>query len=79
MAHRRHLGVTAGAGLLLWTAAAGATTAGAFALAAFVIDHVYLPTTGHTVFGVLKAMVTGWEVVEEHPTAPASGEPATGR
>lgn len=39
-------------------------TAGAFALLAFVIGHVYLTTTGHRPLGALKAMVTGWEVVE---------------
>jgi thiosulfate reductase cytochrome b subunit len=52
-------------------------TAGAFALAAFVIGHVYLTTTGHTPFGALEAMVTGWEVVEDHPEGSAL-EPAAG-
>jgi len=38
-------------------------TFGAFTLLAFVIAHVYLTTTGDTVFSSIKAMLTGWEVV----------------
>ncbi len=37
----------------------------AFILAAFFIGHVYLTTTGHTLWSNLKAMITGWEEVEE--------------
>ncbi len=40
-------------------------TAGAFALAAFVIVHIYLTTTGETVTSNLKAMITGWDENEE--------------
>jgi thiosulfate reductase cytochrome b subunit len=36
-------------------------TAGAFMMLLFLIVHVYLITTGHTVFSHLKAMITGWE------------------
>ena len=36
-------------------------TAGAFLMLAFLITHVYLITTGHTLTAHLKAMVTGWE------------------
>ncbi|RLD67824.1 MAG: hypothetical protein DRI95_04195 [Bacteroidetes bacterium] len=39
-------------------------TFGAFVLIAFVIFHVYLTTTGETVFTSIKAMLTGWEVVD---------------
>lgn len=39
-------------------------TAGAFALIAFVIAHVYLTTTGHTPTASIKAMITGWEELE---------------
>lgn len=39
--------------------------AGAFLMLAFLISHVYLITTGHTVGAHLKAMITGWETVEE--------------
>lgn len=40
-------------------------TAGAFALVIFVISHVYLTTTGATVLSNLKAMLTGYEELEE--------------
>ena len=36
-------------------------TAGAFLLVVFVIVHLYLITTGHTVTTNLKAMITGYE------------------
>jgi len=38
-------------------------TFGAFTLLAFVIAHVYLTTTGDTPLSSIKAMITGWEVV----------------
>jgi thiosulfate reductase cytochrome b subunit len=44
---------------LKWLAAVH--VAGAFAILAFVIIHVYMTTTGHTVFGYIKGMITGWE------------------
>ena len=40
-------------------------TMGAYILAAFVILHLYLITTGHTVTSNLKAMVTGWEEMDD--------------
>lgn len=40
-------------------------TAGAFFLVAFVIGHVYLITTGQTPVSNLKAMITGYEELEE--------------
>lgn len=42
-----------------------AHTAGAFALLAFVVAHIYLISTGTTVTSNLKAMITGWEELEE--------------
>jgi len=39
-------------------------TIGAFLLITFVIAHVYLTTTGDGIFTSLKAMLTGWEVVD---------------
>jgi len=39
-------------------------TVGAFAFLAFFIIHVYLTTTGHTVFSNIKAMITGSERLE---------------
>jgi PAS domain S-box-containing protein len=40
-------------------------TFGAFILIGFVIIHVYLTTTGHTVTSSIKAMVTGWEEMSD--------------
>ena len=39
-------------------------TAGAFALVAFIIMHLYLITTGTTITSNLKAMLTGYEEME---------------
>jgi len=42
-------------------------TAGAFLLVVFVIVHIYLITTGTTLWSNLKAMITGYEYMEtEH-------------
>lgn len=40
-------------------------TLGAFAVVAFTIVHLYLITTGHTITSNLKAMITGWEEVDD--------------
>ena len=40
-------------------------TAGAFAILSFLVVHLYMTTTGHTVSAHVKAMVTGWEEVEK--------------
>ena len=37
----------------------------AFLMMVFMMIHVYLTTTGHTLFSNIKAMITGWEEVEE--------------
>ena len=42
-------------------------TLGSWLFAAFLLVHVYLTTTGHTPLSNLKAMVTGWEDVEQKP------------
>jgi thiosulfate reductase cytochrome b subunit len=42
-----------------------AHTAAAFMMLIFVISHIYLSTTGHTPLAHIKAMITGWENVEE--------------
>lgn len=39
--------------------------AGAFAIFAFIIVHVYMTTTGHSILTHTRAMITGWEEVEE--------------
>ena len=40
-------------------------TAGAFAILSFLVVHLYMTTTGHSIFTHIKAMITGWEEVEE--------------
>jgi len=40
-------------------------TMGAFVLLSFVVVHLYLITTGHTLTSNLKAMITGWEELED--------------
>jgi thiosulfate reductase cytochrome b subunit len=37
----------------------------AFAVLIFIIIHVYMTTTGHSIFAHIKAMITGWEDVEK--------------
>jgi len=57
-------------------------TFGAWLLVAFIIVHVYMTTTGHTVVSNIKAMITGYEDVDDEkdekadPPAPvAKGRP----
>ena len=45
--------------------------AAAFALIIFLVGHVYLTTTGPTVFAHIKAMITGWD---EHETEESENE-----
>jgi thiosulfate reductase cytochrome b subunit len=40
-------------------------TTGAYILITFVIIHLYLITTGHTITSNLVAMITGWEKMDE--------------
>ena len=40
-------------------------TFGAYLLLTFLIVHLYLITTGHTLTSNLNAMITGWEVVDD--------------
>ncbi len=42
-----------------------AHTALAFAVLIFLIVHIYMTTTGHTIFAHIKGMITGWEEIEE--------------
>jgi thiosulfate reductase cytochrome b subunit len=39
--------------------------AGAFAILSFLVVHIYMITTGHTIFAHTRAMITGWEEVAE--------------
>jgi thiosulfate reductase cytochrome b subunit len=42
--------------------------AGAFAILSFLVVHIYMTTTGHSLVAHIKAMITGWEeVVEGEP------------
>ena len=39
--------------------------AGAFAILSFLVVHLYMITTGHTISAHTRAMITGWEEVAE--------------
>lgn len=39
--------------------------AGAFGILSFLIVHLYMVTTGHTLFAHSRAMISGWELVAE--------------
>jgi thiosulfate reductase cytochrome b subunit len=39
--------------------------AGAFAILSFLVVHLYMITTGHTIYAHTRAMITGWEEVSE--------------
>jgi thiosulfate reductase cytochrome b subunit len=47
---------------------AWAHTLGAWLLMVFIIVHVYMTTTGHSVTTNIKAMITGWELLEDEQT-----------
>ena len=38
---------------------------GSWLFLTFIVVHVYLTTTGHTPGALIKAMVSGWEMLEE--------------
>jgi thiosulfate reductase cytochrome b subunit len=42
----------------------------AYAMTAFVIIHIYMATTGETVFSYLRGMITGYQWVYIDPEAP---------
>jgi thiosulfate reductase cytochrome b subunit len=46
----------------------------AWTFASFIVAHVYLTTTGHEPLAGIKAMMIGWDEVEDHSTRPASVE-----
>ena len=54
-----------GLGWLSLPVVAAIHMAGAFALLSFLVVHLYMITTGHTIFAHTRAMITGWEQVEE--------------
>lgn len=55
-----------GGGLQLGAIALAHTLA-AFLMLIFLIVHVYFATTGHTPLAHIKAMLTGWEDLEQEP------------
>lgn len=54
-----------GLGFLSLSVLAFIHTMGAFAILAFLIVHVYMTTTGHDITAHIRAMISGWEEVEE--------------
>jgi thiosulfate reductase cytochrome b subunit len=44
----------------------------AWLFASFIVLHIYLSTTGHSVLGNIQAMVDGWEMVEVHHSSDQS-------
>ncbi len=47
------------------TVVAAIHLAGAFAILSFLVIHLYMITTGHTLFAHTRAMISGWEEVPE--------------
>jgi thiosulfate reductase cytochrome b subunit len=43
-------------------------TTGTFAILSFVIVHIYMITTGHTILAHTRAMISGWEEVADLET-----------
>jgi len=54
-----------GMGYLSLKATAFIHTAGGFGILSFIIIHIYMTTTGHSLFAHIKAMITGWEEVSK--------------
>lgn len=56
-----------------------AHVAGAFFILTFLIAHLYLITTGETIFQFMKAMITGWEEVPvtKHKSSTEAEQPGT--
>ena len=49
-------------------------TLAAFAMLIFLIGHVYLAFSGHPPTTYVKAMITGWEEIDDDPAAPAGND-----
>ena len=54
-----------GLGFLSLPVVAVLHTLGAFAILSFLVVHLYMITTGHSLLAHTKAMITGWEEVEK--------------
>jgi thiosulfate reductase cytochrome b subunit len=46
-----------------------------YVLAVFLLVHVYLGTTGHTVLELLRGMATGWLPLDPDAESTVSGRP----
>lgn len=66
------LGKAGLAGMQLGTIALAHTLA-AFLMLIFLIVHIYFATTGHTPLAHIKAMITGWEDIEDDALASKRG------
>ena len=49
---------------------------GSWLFLSFLVVHVYLTTTGHTITSNIKAMISGWELAEAEPPQDKQGEGA---
>ncbi|NOZ00732.1 MAG: hypothetical protein GXP54_02440 [Deltaproteobacteria bacterium] len=47
---------------------------GSWMFLSFLVVHVYLTTTGHTITSNIKAMFTGWDISEDEPHETSRGE-----
>ena len=59
------------AGQQIFTAVVFVHTAAAFMMITFVVIHVYMTTTGKTVFHYIRTMITGYERIELTPAEEA--------
>ncbi len=50
---------------LLWLVLAGIHTLIALFLLNFLVIHLYMTTTGHSLFSHIAGMITGWEQIYE--------------
>ena len=72
-------GKRGGSGFLSLQWVAVVHVAGAFAILSFLIGHIYMTTTGHSLMAHIKAMITGWEeVVDERKSKRVGKSPAQG-
>ncbi len=47
---------------------------GSWLFVSFLVVHVYLTTTGHTITSNIRAMLSGWDIAEEEPARAKQGE-----
>lgn len=74
----RGLGLSSSSGGLSLAWVANLHVAAAYLVAAFICVHVYLTTTGHTVFAHIKAMISGWEELDADEAGGETGDGTSG-